>query len=831
MVTDERWNLVKTTFQNALELPETERMAYIETACKDDVALRREVESLLAMDPSEVDFLERPPHRLLQDDPLESWQGTIIGPYRLVEEIGHGGLGTVYLSERDDDEFEHRVAIKILKRGMDTDEIVRRFRMERQILANLDHTHITKLLDGGVTPDGRPYFIMEYVAGQPITDYCHENKLTIEERLRLFQKVCAAVAFAHRNLVVHRDLKPSNILVTEQGEPRLLDFGIAKLLKPDASEAITTMGGIPLMTPEYASPEQVSGGTITTATDVYSLGVVLFELLAAQRPYQVNRHDLDETRRVICDVTPPQPSSLFATISRKSRSHRHALRGDLDTIVLMALRKEPGRRYSSVEQFEEDIDRHLNQHPVRARADSFLYRAKKFARRNMVAIAVAAAFLLMILGFAATMTLQQQQTAQERDRAERERDRAERITEFLEGLFDGADPYENNGVPPTVDELLETGIERLRGDESLPPDVRANVLFTLSKITMRTGKIETARSLLNEAIPLYLEEPGGGNLYRYANSLNLLGLILQTQGNYKEAEELFRESLAVEFAHERRVPTTINTSMNLGRVLVELDKFAEAEEAYLTAKVLFESNGLTAEPSHSEVLKNLAGLYQRQGKYEEAEPVYLDLLRLWSGETRPEVATTHNDLGELYRKTGRFDEAIQQYSESLNLNEQIHGPDSPHMGATLINMSLTFKELKRFDEAVDTLRNAKRIFEHSLGSNHPYVALAMIQEAQLNLERSLPCPESTQDALAIMNSSFPLGHSQRNQAERVMGQCLAVQGKYEDAEPHFLAAYEHGEVSGDCGNVTYIRTLEAIAGFYKSRGQEEAAAIYREECP
>ncbi len=406
----ERWRRIEALFQAAVELPPEARAAYLAGACGDDLGLRAEVDSLLRADAAtaadslgaairaEARYLADPGGRI----------GTRIGPYRIDREIGRGGMGTVFLAVRDDLEFEQRVALKLLRRGLETTEAVARFRDERQLLAALEHPGIVRLLDGGSAGDGLPYLVMEYVEGEPITDYCESHHLSIRARLELFGQVCAAVQFAHQRLVVHRDLKPSNILVGADGVPKLLDFGIAKLLGSEAgTREARTRTGMHLFTPEYGSPEQARAESITVATDVYSLGAVLYELLCGERAHRLSGGDVVETLRVICEREPPRPSTVAAP------ARRRALAGDLDNIVLKALQKEPARRYASVEQLAEDVRRHLDGRPVLARAGTWSYRASKFVRRRRVPIAIAAA-VATALGVATVVSLEQARRAERR---------------------------------------------------------------------------------------------------------------------------------------------------------------------------------------------------------------------------------------------------------------------------------------------------------------------------------------------------------------------------------------------------------------------------------
>lgn len=407
-LTAERWQQVKAIVAEALaEKSSTARMNLVSTRCGGDPELLREVTSLLDQTTSVwEDFAEKASAPLRRDPtPLEP--GRRIGAYAIVRELGRGGMGVVYLAERADGAFEKQVAIKVLKRGTDTDEILRRFEAERQILARLDHPNITRLIDAGTTDDGLPYVVMDYVVGKPITQYVSEKQLSVTERLKLFRAVCSAVSYAHQNLIVHRDVKPNNVLVTDQGEVRLLDFGIAKLLSDaEAGGVDMTVTILRVMTPEYASPEQIKGDPITTLSDVYSLGVCLYELLTGARPYKLTRKTSDELSKAICEQEPQRPSTTVARGDGNSKleiRNSKFLKGDMDNIVLKALRKVPARRYASVEQFSEDIRRHLEGLPVRARKDTAAYRAGKFVKRHKVGVtAVAAVVLVLVIGIVAT---------------------------------------------------------------------------------------------------------------------------------------------------------------------------------------------------------------------------------------------------------------------------------------------------------------------------------------------------------------------------------------------------------------------------------------------
>jgi serine/threonine protein kinase len=470
MITPERWQKVKDILNDALALAPSERGEFLATACAGDEALLKEVESFIEFDRQANSFIETPAYDLdaVTPDGIDHdaysenkhySENKQVGPYRIVRQIGRGGMGAVYLATRSYDRYEKQVAVKVIKRGMDTDFILRRFLGERKILASLDHPNIARLLDGGSTEDGLPYIVMEYVEGRPITEYSDAERLTTAERLKLFRQVCAAVHYAHQNLVVHRDIKPSNILVAKDGTPKLLDFGIAKLLAAESDgEAVeATATGMRMMTLDYASPEQIKGEPITTASDIYSLGILLYELLTGHKPYRTKGRAPQEVIRAVLEEEPTRPSTVIKLVEERataagdgrqivspeavSRARaveaaklRRQLAGDLDNIALKALRKEPARRYSSVEQFAEDIRRHLEGLPVRASKDTFRYRASKFVRRNRASVAFGTLVVITLLGGIAGTTWQARRAERNRASAELERERAERRFESIRGI-------------------------------------------------------------------------------------------------------------------------------------------------------------------------------------------------------------------------------------------------------------------------------------------------------------------------------------------------------------------------------------------------------------
>jgi serine/threonine protein kinase/tetratricopeptide (TPR) repeat protein len=562
----DNWGQVEELFLTAVELPPSERDLFLRAECKGDTALRAEVEALLRADTDGPGFITDAIRTEIDSlmDAENPLIGTRVGAYRIFEEIGRGGMGTVYLGERDDEHFRKQVAIKVVKRGMDSAEVLARFRHERQILAGLEHPYIARLIDGGTTPDGRPFVVMEYVQGQPIDDYCREHKLDLRARLRLFLKVCEAVSYAHRALVVHRDLKPNNILVTEEGIPKLLDFGVAKLLDPGNDPGLTAdLSGMGPITPEYASPEQITGLPITTAADIYSLGAVLFELLTGTRAQKIDTKTPTEIARVVCQEETPPPSTVTSAAGSTFK-----VDSELDNIVLMAMRKERERRYRSVNQFAEDITHYLQGRPVIARQDSLTYRSGKFLRRNGFAVAAAALVVASLLGGTAFSVMQarraeaarqiaetQKQAAErERQRAETEKQAADRERARAEAQTQVAETERNRAEAQTKLAVSAKQLSDRRLTDSV--EFAGNTLLDMhTKLAKLSGAMDVRREMVNRMVK-FLEaqskNAGDDDDLRfilgvsYLEVADVLGNPSQSNlGDTKNALENYKKSLAL----------------------------------------------------------------------------------------------------------------------------------------------------------------------------------------------------------------------------------------------------------------------------------------------
>ncbi|NBC18727.1 MAG: protein kinase, partial [Bacteroidetes bacterium] len=567
-----RWRHLKALFEAALDRPPEERTSFLDEACAGDEELRQELESLLMAAAGSgpfdalADEFVSPLLADLEDDAdllMPTLEGRRVGPYEIARRIGQGGMGAVYLAERADGQFEQQVALKLVRHGLHGTEGARRFLAERQILARLQHPHIARLLDGGITEDGQPYFAMEYVDGLPLDAYCDEHELGIETRLRLFQTVCDAVHYAHQNLIVHRDLKPSNILVTEDPgsgpgqapQVKLLDFGIAKLIDVEDEGDLLTRTGMPVLTPAYASPEQVRCQPITTASDVYTLGVVLFELLTGQRPYDVQGRSPSEVEEMVCETEPPAPSAIVTRPAPGSASDapptrtsgspevlRRRLAGDLDTIILKAMQKEPGRRYASAEALRDDLQRHLDGLPVTARPSTLGYRARTFVRRHRTGVTAAALVALAVLAGIVGTVWQARVAAQERDAARQEAAKAERVASFLIDVFETPDPSEARGDTITAREILDRGARRVRTELAAEPAVQAQMMDVIGRVYQNLGLYDRAGALLDEALTLRRTTPdvAPGDL---AASLHHKAVLLHARGAYDAADSLYQRAL------------------------------------------------------------------------------------------------------------------------------------------------------------------------------------------------------------------------------------------------------------------------------------------------
>jgi eukaryotic-like serine/threonine-protein kinase len=726
----DRWRRVEEMFFAGLELDAAGRAELLAGADGEDPELAREVAAMLsAHHAGEGQGIER---FLLAGedvrepaDPSEAGSptrvGAQVGAYRLVELIGRGGMGEVYLAERADGEFQQVVAIKLLRAGFDNARAVARFRAEREILARLEHPHIARLLDGGVTGEGLPFLAMESVRGELITRFCGARKLPIEDRLRLFLDICRAVHFAHRSLVVHRDLKPSNILVSERGEVKLLDFGIAKLLEEEAGEAATRTGLL-LLTPEYASPEQVRGGGITTATDVYALGLLLYEILTGKRAQPVEDLSPAGIARAVCDQAPELPSA--AVPERRARR----LRGDLDTIVATALHKDPARRYASAERLADDVLRHLEGRPIQARADSFGYRTGKFLRRHRLAAAASATVVAALLVGLLLATSGLVRARRAEAEARREAETARQVSELLIGIFKVSDPGEARGETVTARELLDRGAERVREQLADQPEVQGSLLRTIGHAYSELGLYERAEGIYETDLAVRRSLHGEEHP-EVAESLTQLAEVANRRGQFPRAGSLALRALDIQERTPGLEPLATARALSAAGIadwqLGNLDSARARLERSLAMKekVLGSSH-----PDLAGMFNNVAILRWQAGDLEGARPLYeraLKMLEGLHGERHPTVAATLNNLALVESQAGRLDQARALHERALAIRRVVFAPDHPDIGESLNNLGNVLIHTDELALARSTLEQALAIRERTLGPEHPLVGATL----------------------------------------------------------------------------------------------------------
>ncbi len=850
---------VSELFQAALGREPNQRAAFLAEVCAGDTALRAQVESLIASGQEAETLVMASAHKTAPSLPANrqtvSTAEQRIGPYKVIRELGHGGMGMVYLAARADDQYRKQVAIKLIKRGMDTDAILRRFRNERQILASLDHPNTARFLDGGVTEDGLPYFAMEHIKGESIIEYCDRHKLSTVERLKLFRQICSAVHYAHQNLVVHRDLKPSNILVTEEGVPKLLDFGIAKLLSSElaAQTLDPTAPGSVLMTPEYASPEQVRGEPITTASDVYSLGVVLYELLTGHHPFRAKWLLMHEIILKVCEEEPEKPSTVISRVKEvpstdgsglvkltpesvsqtregQPEKLRRRLAGDIDNIVLMALRKDPQRRYGSVEQFSEDIRRYLEGLPVIAHQDTLAYRSTKFLQRNKATVAVAAAFAVLVIGSIFSLTAQATRIARERDRAvgaerlaadqrtqaERARDaergqrqqaeanlqratdaeqralaEAERAnTEAKRAIVNLSRATEAEKQANTEAERAKAETERAKTEAETTKQVSEFLvgLFNVPDLSAEKMKAITARELLDKGAAKIREELKGQPKVQ-ATLMNTMGQAYRALGLYDSALPLTETALKIRREALGGEHQDVASSLNsLAMLLGAKGDYAAAEPLQREALAMDRKLLGNEHPDVVSDLHNLATVLHSKGDYAAAESLYREALamrRKLQGNEHPGVANILNSLGVLLQDKGDYAAAEPLIREALAMRRKILGNEHLSVARSLNNLAVLLQAKGDQTAAEPLLREALAIRRKLLGNEHPDVAnslnsLAVSLQSKGDYVAAEPLfREALATRRKLLGNEHPLVASNLNN----LGMLLQAKGDHAAAEP------------------------------------------------
>jgi eukaryotic-like serine/threonine-protein kinase len=839
----DRWAEADALFSAALDLPPERREAFVRAQAALDPALRDAALALLSASETADSFLgERGaviPADLLSElvGQLEAQDGPQVGErigrYRLVREIGRGGTGTVFLAERDDGAFRQRVAVKLLRRGLDTEDVLARFRAERQILASLSHPNIARLLDGGAASDGRPYLVMELVDGEPITAYSDDHGLSLDDRLALFRTVAGAVQYAHRNLIVHRDLKPTNILVAADGTVKLLDFGIAKLLDPVGPEAGSlTFTGIRPMTPAYASPEQVRGEVITTSSDVYQLGLLLYELLTGQRPAGRRSGSTPEIERSLERRDLARPSSAVADGEvpaglGDARRLRRRLRGDLDTIILKALHPEPDRRYESAAVLAEDVRRHLLGYPVLARPDSRAYRARRFVVRRRAQLAAGVLFLLLAAAYGF-------QLRRERDTATIERMRAEEVSAFLIGLFDASNLGRTDRADTlTARTLLARGAVRIRETLHDQPEVRAHLLTALGRAYNYLDGSNESFELLEEA--LHLRTGLYGPLDdRTAETLEALAGARSQSFHHIAADSLIRRAVDLRRRQSpsdtRRLASNLRHQADVKRNLGQLDS---AELYVREALSLLEADGIDAGREHLASLRSLAFVLRALGDLGTAEQTYRLVLaeeRAGGESMRRGMASTLNNLAYLLVLSEAYEEAEALYREALTIVREVYGDGQTRTRDAMLNLIGLLSRQARWAEAEALAAEAFEMDVAASGPDSWQVAQSIGRLGRLNLEAGDPVQAERRfrESLRMYASALGADHSWTAEARAGIGSALAAQRRYPEAEYELLAGLAILDASQHSGAPTMRRrVLERIIDFYEGWEKPDQAQRYR----
>ena len=878
-----RWERIQALFHEAADLPGSERRALLALKCGDDSGLMADVLALLDEDARSTPLLDggvaRVADQVLEESSPPRPPVQELGPYRIKEVLGEGGMSVVYLAERAD--LGSLVAIKILRDAWLSPARRERFSSEQRMLAQLNHPSIARLYDADTLPDGTPCFVMEYVEGLPLTEYCRKHQCSIKERLQLFRSVCEAVQYAHRHAVIHRDLKPSNILVKRDGTVRLLDFGIAKQLEnpdepPDGSMD-QTRTGLLLMTPAYAAPEQIRGERVGIHTDVYSLGVILYELLAGRLPFNLSGRTPAEAEGIIVGQEPERPSSVAKRPAASAgpvpclRAASKSSWDDLDVLCLTAMHKDAQRRYQSVEALIRDVDHYLKGEPLEARPDSVRYRLGKFIRRNRRSVSAAAAVFIAVVGLVAFYTVR---LAAARYAALAEAARTQRVQAFMLNLFQGGD--QTAGPPDSlrVVTLLDRGVQEARSLDS-EPEVQAELYETLGGVYQNLGKFDRADSLMRSALDRR-KQLHGSDSREVADSLVALGLLRADQAQFDEAERLLREGLAMSKrnlppnhpaiakataalgkvledrgAYDRAIPVldeAVRLQLMSGAVtpglassLAELansnfylGRYAESDS--LNLRVLEMNRQLHGE-RHPLVADTLINLGQNQfqwGHYAEAERYYrsaLDINQSWYGKDHPETADTMTIFAQALSFQGRYDEAVSLLQQSLVILDKVYGPVHPRVAYALNELGLTQLKQGKLDEAEARFRRVLAIYRAVYGEHHYLIGIAFSNLAGVYLARKqyARAEPLCRQAVAHATGSLSANHLNTGIARIKLGRALLGEHRYAEAEAESRAGYEILSKQTSPSVIWLKSAREDLAAEYDALKEPQKAAQFRVE--
>jgi eukaryotic-like serine/threonine-protein kinase len=867
-----RWQRIQNLFHDAADLPQGEHRPFLQTACGEDGQLMSEVLAMLDQDALGASLLDRELADVAHQTLTEAAPKQVrdFGPYRIVNLLGEGGMGVVYLCERED--LGTQVAIKVLRDAWLSPARRERFASEQRMLAQLTHPSIARLYDADTLPDGTPWFVMEYVEGVPLTEYCQKHSCSIEHRLHLFRSVCEAVQHAHGQAVIHRDLKPSNILVKNDGTVRLLDFGIAKQMESLDVPVVQTMTGLRLMTPAYAAPEQIRGDRVGIHTDVYSLGVILYELLTGQLPFDLSNLTPAEAASIIAEHEPGRPS---AAVKRHPDAQAAAVSttawADLDVLCLAAMHKDPQRRYHSVEALIRDIDHYLKGEPLEARADSLGYRMGKFVRRNRRAVTAAALAFAAVVVLVVFFTVR---LATARDIALEEAARTQRIQQFMMNLFQGGDEAAGPSDSLRVVTIVDRGVQEAK-TLSNDPKVQADLYQNLGSVYQKIGKFDRADELLRSALE-QRKSVFGADSPEVAESLIALGLLRSDQAHLEEAEQLTREGLQMDQRHFPPThPAIAKAMLALGKVLGERGSYGQAIQT-LEEAVRIESapgapatdlaTGLSAladanysaghydvcnalyrrllemhrklygarHPLVADDLGSLAAVQRDLGYYSEAERFdreALDISESYYGKDHPKTAANLTALSESLTYENQYAEAAAVLQQALAIQERVYGPAQPSVAETLNEMGNVASMRNQLDEAEARFRRAADIYRGVYGDHHYLVAIALSNLAGIYMDKK-DYPRAEQlfrDVVRRLSETLPADNVNTGIAHIKLGRTLLREKRYKDAEPETLAGYEI-LVKHSSPSTSFVRAARKdLVADYEALKEPKQAARFRAE--
>jgi eukaryotic-like serine/threonine-protein kinase len=840
----ERWKLLKQIFSRALELENEEQKDYLRRACADDPALLHDVETLLnAYDTRGVIDRSMDQLKVSVISQLKSREiiGKRIGSYRIIKELGRGGMSAVYLAERADGVYQQQVALKMLLEGTLFDGQLRRFQSERHILASLNHDNIARLYDGGISSDGQPWFVMEFVEGNPIDEYCNSRNFSLTERLKLFLKVCDAVQYAHRNLIAHRDLKPLNILVTDEGNAKLLDFGIAKLLGSEENyqdEFPSTHAGLLPLTPSYASPEQLRRQNITASSDIYQLGIILYELLTGVSPYDLKGETPGDIEHTVCETEPRRPSAAIEAKADSNLQFREKIGGDLDTIVLKTLNKEPNCRYQSAGQLAEDIRGYLAGRPVSAHPDSLAYRTGKFMRRHKWGAAAMMAFALALGVYATTITWYSNRTLKALEEAELERAKSGQVVDFLLSMFEASDPAEARGATVTARELLERGVEQTVA-LSDQPVVQAQMYSVAGLVFHRLGEFEEALPLLSRALEIMdsLYEDSHPDVaqihFHLAEVLHDAGDYHQAHTHYTKAADLFRlvpGHISLEYAsslhnigvsgHDKIAREKIFKALEIRQKLLDNDH-PDIALSYLALGNFHLSNS-----EHEAAIMNTDHAMAKN--YFQKT---LDIVNNQNNVVSLQFASIFQSLGEGERIMGDYGQAETLLHKALDIYQTLYKGAHVHIAICKKSLADVYRDKDSFSSAESYYDKAMESLKAAVGDDHPMRRPILQGKAEMYFRMGdhAAAEPLLREVLELLEAVLNPDHPRIANARLRLGTCLLILHQYSEAEELLIKSLETYRKNPDGNNQGAKKeNLEQLVKLYEIIGQDSFAKKYRD---